>query len=300
MGYSGGMNARFTLALPLLLTAFACEAPVDEEPVVDCTKDVVIDTADAASFLGSIACTWPLIADDRSRTGSADLTLTHGLVYDVVIDSDAVTIPGDAGDIAFAADSATFEDGATEVNVSITQGTQTLLVQWVKADNTLLVVLSDTGSDGNYSLAQSEPPSPLLATGAYSDLTPLATTYPGTIDFAASFDIDTQPVEPKLTECGVLVMTIKTSGAVDVDVDGTTVSYPYRPRGTTIVQFDSNGTEKTQMAWNEPDGRRLSLEAVRPTGTDGAFTLELVSVQVAEGEGIIAEYTSRPAESPCN
>lgn len=300
MGYSGSMNTRFTLALPLLLTAIACETPPVDEDVVDCTKNVVIDTADAASFLGSIACTWPLIADDRSRTGSADLTLTHGLVYNVVIASDGVTVPADAGAIEFVADNATFEDAANEVNVTLTQASQTLLVQWVKADNTLQVILSDAGSDGNYSLAQSEPISPLLATGAYSDLTPLATTYPGKIDFASSFDADTQPVEPKLTLCGALVMTIKTSGAVEIDVDGTAVSYPYRPRGTTIVQFDSNGTEKTQMAWNEPDGRRLSLEAVRPTGTDGPFTLDLVSVQVAEGEGIIAEYTSRPATSTCN
>lgn len=158
------------------------DAPVDGEPAVDCTNDVVIDTADAASFLASIACTWPLIADDRSRTGSADLTLTHGLVYNVVIDGDAVTIPADAGAIEFVADNATFEDAANEVNVTLTQGNQTLLIQWVKAASTLLVVLSDTGSDGNYSLAQTESPSPLLATGAYSDLTLLATTHPGTID----------------------------------------------------------------------------------------------------------------------
>ena len=89
----------------------------------------------------------------------------------------------DAGAIEFVADNATFEDAANEVNVTLTQGNQTLLIQWVKAASTLLVVLSDTGSDGNYSLAQTESPSPLLATGAYSDLTLLATTHPGTIDF---------------------------------------------------------------------------------------------------------------------
>jgi hypothetical protein len=94
--------------------------------------------------------------------------------------------------------------------------------------------------------------------------------------------------------------TVQSGAIIDVDLDGTAVTFPYRPRRTTITQFDNGGIEVTQLAHNEPDGRRLALEVTRPVGKSGAFTLQSISVQVAEGEGIVAEYTQRPADSPCD
>lgn len=288
-----------SLLLPVSL-AVACDPPpADGDDAPDCTQNVEVDTTTAAAFLGSLACAWPLIVDDRSPTRSLDTMLTHGLVYAVEIADDGITIPADDGAIAFAGGNTEFEDGDV-VTATLTAPPRTVTLSYEKATEALSLVLSDSDTQGNYRLAQEPPPSPLLATGAYTDLTPLATTFSGTIDFAAAFDVETQPVEPRIAACGPMSFTVQTGAIIDVDLNGTAVTFPYRPRRTTITQFDNGGTEVTQLAHNEPDGRRLALEVTRPVGSTGAFTLQSVSVQVAEGEGVVAEYTQRPGESPCN
>jgi hypothetical protein len=289
--------AASALVLPLGL---ACDsAPAEGGDVPDCTRNVEVDTTTAAAFLGSLACAWPLIADDRSPTRSLDAMLTHGLVYAVEIADDGVTIPADDGPIVFPGGNTDFEDGDV-VTATLRAAPRTVTVSFERATSALSLVLSDSETQGNYRLAQERPPSPLLATGAYSDLTPLATTFEGTIDFAAAFDIETRPVEPRIAACRPMSFTVQSGAIIDVDLDGTAVTFPYRPRRTTITQFDNGGIEVTQLAHNEPDGRRLALEVTRPVGKSGAFTLQSISVQVAEGEGIVAEYTQRPADSPCD
>jgi hypothetical protein len=288
-----------SLLLPVSL-GIACDPPpADGDDAPDCTQDVEVDTTTAAAFLGSLACAWPLIVEDRSPTRSLDTMLTHGLVYAVEIADDGVTIPADDGAIVFPGGNTDFEDGDI-VTATLDAAPRTVTVSFEKATSALSLVLSDSETQGNYRLAQEPPPSPLLATGSYSDLTPLAATFTGTIDFAAAFDADTQPVEPRIAACGPMSFTVQSGGIIDVDLDGTAVTFPYRPRRTTITQFENGATEVTQLAHNEPDGRRLALEVTRAAGSNDAFTLQSISVQVAEGEGVVAEYTQRPAESPCN
>jgi hypothetical protein len=108
-----------------------------------------------------------------------------------------------------------------------------------------------------------------------------------------------RPAAPRADVCSPMSLSIQPDGDVDVDIDGLAMSFPYRPRRSTITQFDDAGTEVTQLTYVESDGRRLSLEVLRPTGSLGAFTLKTLNVQVIEGEGVVAEYTHRPTESPC-
>jgi hypothetical protein len=288
-----------SLLLPVSLAVGCDPPPADGGEVPDCTQDVEVDTTTAAAFLGSLACAWPLIVEDRSPTRSLDTMLTHGLVYAVEIANDGVTIPADDGELVFPGGNTDFEDGDT-VTATLAAAPRQVTVAFEKATSALSIVLSDSATQGNYRLAQEPPPSPLLATGTYSDLTPMATTFSGTIDFAAAFDVETQPVEPRIAACGPMSFTVQSGGIIDVDLDGTAVTFPYRPRRTTITQFENGGTEITQLAHNEPDGRRLALEVTRPAGSSDAFTLQAISVQVAEGDGVVAEYTQRPTESPCN
>jgi hypothetical protein len=298
---------RLALALLAVLTlgSASCETPPDEAPPPpDCTQNLEVDTTSARTLLGSLACTWPFIVEDRSSPSSNDLSLTHGVVYGVVISADGVTIPADTGDLVFGIDAATFEENDTDVDVTIIDGDDQMLLTWKKAEETVVVVYANGVTRANYRLSFEEPPSPLFATGAYSDLTPLASTFRGSIDFASAFETnaDGELIEatPAQTLCEDFVMTMKTSGVVDIEVGDADVNYPYRPRQTSITQFSSNGTERTQMTWFEPDGRRLTLEATRAEGSDDDFDLERVSVQVAEGANVIAEYTSSPATSSCD
>lgn len=299
------MQSRFAsasavvFALTLTPTLVACDPPVEEVP--DCTDNVVLVTDTLAGFMASIACTWPLIAEDRSTASSTDDTLTHGTVYDVAITQDGATVPADDGAIAFSLDAATLVDEEAEVSATLRALPRTLRIGWQKADATPVIVFSDTDTAANYQLAEVEPPSPLLSTGAYTDLGPLAATFPGTIDFATALDVEFQEVTPLIATCGPMSVTIATSGVVSLDLAGTALTLPYRPRGTRIQQFDSNGTERTTLTWAEDDNRRVSVEVTRPTGSDGAFTLVTASAQVPEGgNGVIAEYTHRPDQSACN
>lgn len=292
-----GRRRRLSPWLVIVPLVSACKAPA-YAAVVDCTADVAIDTSTAARFLDSIACTWPLIAFDRSPHHSVDALLSHGLVYAVVVAEDGVTIPADTGPIRFASGNTAFANGDI-VTATLRVAPRTLTISFEKATETLSLVLSDETTGGLYRLSKAPPPSPLLATGVTTDLMPLATTFRGTIDFASAVDAQARPVKPRADVCAPMSFSVHTTGDVDVDIDGVGVAFPYGPRRSTITQFDDAGTEVTQFTSFEDDGRRLSLEVLRIAGSSGPFTLKALNVQVAEGEGVVAEYTHRPAESPC-
>jgi hypothetical protein len=287
-----------------LLAAVSCAPPPSTiEPVPDCTTGIEADLSAASRLLGSLACTWPLIADDRSSGSSNDLSLTHGLTYEVVIDEAGVTIPADTGVLAFAVEGAAFETNDTVATVTLVSGDDQAIVTWTIADETIEIIYANTVQRSNYRLSAEEPPSPLLATGAYSDLSKLATTYRGRIDLASAFETNAEgeliDATPTQTTCDDFVMVLLPSGVVDIEVGDDTVNYPYRPRQTSISQVNGGGVERTQMTWFEPDGRRLALEATRAEGSDDDFVFVQISVQVAEGPATIAEYTTTPATSTC-
>ncbi len=297
-------SPRAVVVLAALLASAGCETPPTDEPAPDCTTGIEIDVSGPKALLTSLACTWPLIADDRSSASSNDLSLTHGVVYGVVIDGEGVTIPADSGELRFDVEGADFEDDDTDAKITMINGDDQLILTWNKADETLEVIYANGARRANYRLSFEEPPSPLFATGAYTDLTPLATTHRGKIDFASAFETnaDGELIEatPVQSRCEDFVMTMRTSGVVDIEVGDDDVNYPYRPRQTTITQFNSNGIERTQMTWFEPDGRRLTIEVTRAEGSDDDFEFVQISVQVAEGPATIAEYTTSPATSTCN
>jgi hypothetical protein len=206
--------------------------------------------------------------------------------------------PADTGSIRFASGNTAFADGDI-VTATLRVAPRTLTISFEKATETLSLVLSDETTGGLYRLSKAPPPSPLLATGVTTDLMPLATTFRGTIDFASAVDAQARPVKSRADVCAPMSFSVHTTGDVDVDIDGVGVAFPYGPRRSTITQFDDAGTEVTQLSSQARDGQRVSLEVLRPTGSLGAFTLKAFSVQVVEGEGVVAEYTERPVESPC-
>jgi hypothetical protein len=292
-----GRRRRLSPWLVIVPLLSACKAPTDAA-VVDCTAHVAIDTSTAARFLGSLACAWPLIADDRSPNHSVDALLTHGLVYVVVIAEDGVTIPADTGVLVFVGGNTQFADGDV-VTATLRAAPHTLTISFDRATEIVSLVVSDETTGGLYRLAKAPPPSPLKATGTITDLMPLATTFSGTVDFASAADDQGREAEPRVDVCAPMWSAVKENGDVDVDIDGVSVSFPYRPRRSSITQFDDAGTEVTELTSFEDDGRRLSLEVLRITGRTGPFTLKSLHVQVAESESVVAEYTQRPAESPC-
>ena len=287
---SSGLAAACLLT-PLGLGAGCDPEVIDEEPVPDCTKDVVVDTADADAFFKSIACAWPLIADDRSNGNSQDASLTHAETYAVDIQgTGAVTIPSDAGAIDFTfSGNGVFEDEADKASAHITEGTRQLFVNWLKASDELQVVFIDTATGASYTLQDVEPASPW----PFFNLEAIVGTTNGVVTFKSAFDEEAIEQTPLHDLCEPYVLTVEDVGRATVKVGDTTVTMPYRPRDTQLTA----GEIRSDLTYSEIDGRRLTMSYEL---IDGTPRLVSTSVQIPEGTGtVVAEYTYQPAADDC-
>lgn len=105
-----------------------------------CPGDV--DTTSVDTFFTTLACTYALKATNQGS--ASDTTFTQGKSYDVVIGADkTVKVPTDGGEIVFDyAGGGTYEDYPHEANAFLSADGWNLILQWSKAEESLLLVVT--------------------------------------------------------------------------------------------------------------------------------------------------------------
>jgi hypothetical protein len=255
-----------------------------EEGEGACPGDV--DSSDVDAFFGSLACTYDYEADGERAIG--DTTFVHDTAYAIVIDGadQTVTFPADAGDLVFDfAAGGTFEDFDNETNVGIPAGGRQLLLQWDKADESLVLLVSQ-GANATWRFDEdgADPlPGPLDEDDDHGDLSFAVDSWSGPISFRTSVD-GTDAYEQAL--CTDVVATIDADANATVTVGADAFALPFDAESTRLSQVPSGANEATSLAWQEGSGADfvgLTVRFERPAGSTEVPAFK--SLEVARNEG---------------